>query len=29
MNGYDIEKILKEDAPYELAYEGEQLGFVT
>lgn len=29
MNGYDIEEILKTLAPYDLAYEGEELGFVT
>lgn len=28
MNGHDVEKILKRLAPYELAYEGEELGFV-
>ncbi len=29
MNGYQVEEMLKEFAPYELAYEGEELGFVT
>lgn len=28
MHGYDVEKLLRKLAPYELAYEGEELGFV-